>query len=387
MNYLIDFNLEIEKLSPINVKEIELNRQKIDDNIKKSIILYNVAIGEIKKGDFHQAISDLKKAMSYNKDFTEAIKIMGLCYANMNEFKKAEKIFKSLNKYGIYNVLVNEYLQSLSIKKSMNTDLKNSKIVNNVYSYNRKQVYKVNGYNKKLVISLAIVLVIILGASVKYFYSGISQTILAKFMVSSKVDENNSKIEKNAENIEGEKDKNSNTKETEGEITTVANSEAEGAKKDLANDNSKSIKLEDDNSKKEVTNMLGDVEKAFNSGSYEKAASILINMKNSKLDEESKVKYNQLWQGLKPNPAWTIYNDGNKLYKENKYSDALPKLLIASEIQPSLDLMPWITFQIGMCYKETKDNTNALIYFNKVKDEYPKSQYVPNAKRMISEIS
>ena len=48
--------------------------------------------------------------------------------------------------------------------------------------------------------------------------------------------------------------------------------------------------------------------------------------------------------------------------------------------------MPWITFQIGTCYKETNDKANAIIYFNKVKDNYPKSQYVSNARMMISDM-
>ena len=112
---MIDFDLEIKKARPINIKEIELSQYRIDGNIKKSIILYNTAIGEIRKGNFDLAINDLKKALSYNKGFNEAIKLVGLCYVNMNEYKKAEKIFKKLDKYGIYN----KCMENLSINKSM----------------------------------------------------------------------------------------------------------------------------------------------------------------------------------------------------------------------------------------------------------------------------
>ena len=112
---MIDFDLEIQKVHPINLKEIELNQYRIDDDAKKAIILYNAAIGYIKKGNSDLAINDLKKALSYNKDFTEAIKLMGLCYVIMKEYRKEEKTFKKLNKYVIYNELVNEYMQSLGI--------------------------------------------------------------------------------------------------------------------------------------------------------------------------------------------------------------------------------------------------------------------------------
>ena len=109
---MVDFDLEIKKVHSINMREIELNRYMIDDNIKKSIILYNTAIGELNKGNFDLVINDLKKSLSYNEGFTEAI---NLCYVKMKEYKKAEKIFKKLDKYGIYN----KCMENLSINKSM----------------------------------------------------------------------------------------------------------------------------------------------------------------------------------------------------------------------------------------------------------------------------
>ena len=116
---MVDFDLEIKKAHSINMKEMELNQYVIDNNIKKSIILYNTAIGEVKKGNFDLVINDLKKALSYNEGFTEAIKLMGVCYVNMKEYKKAEKTFKKLNKDVIYSELVNEYMESLLINKAM----------------------------------------------------------------------------------------------------------------------------------------------------------------------------------------------------------------------------------------------------------------------------
>ena len=61
---MVDFDLEIKKIHSINMREIELNRYMIDDNIKKSIILYNTAVGELKKGNFDLVINDFKKALT-----------------------------------------------------------------------------------------------------------------------------------------------------------------------------------------------------------------------------------------------------------------------------------------------------------------------------------
>jgi len=110
---LIDFDIEIKNIQPINIKNMEHNRYKINDNIIKSIILYNKAIAEIKTKELDLAIKDLKKALIYNQGFAEGMKLLGLCYVNNKEYKKAEKTFKKLVKYEIYSDVAKEYIKKL----------------------------------------------------------------------------------------------------------------------------------------------------------------------------------------------------------------------------------------------------------------------------------
>lgn len=389
---LVDFDLEIKKLHPINIKEIELKRYAMDDNIKKSIILYNSAIGEMKKGNFELVIDDLRKALSYNEGFTEVYKLMGLCYVNMKEYKKAEKIFKKLSKDSMYSELANTYMESLDLKKSIPEAMTIKEAARNL-SNNKNELSDKGGHLKR---NLAVCLLLVMAVGgINYFYPEMVKGTLTKFKtgfqsVQQKFQSNNkiadSKEETN-ENLNEDKplpDENSNEDKVLTEkttVNTVSNDSQENSPKNV--DNAKS---EADNYKNVTVNMLIDAEKLLDSENYEKAATILISMKSRNFDNETKMKFDQLWQRLKPNPMWKIYNDGNSLYKKNKYAEALPKLLITTEIEPNLDIMPWITFQIGMCYKETKDYGNARIYFNKVKDNYPKSQYVSNSRRMLNEI-
>lgn len=371
---MIDFDLEVEKLCQINIREKELNGQLIDDKIKKSIILYNMAIKAIEKGGFHIAINDLKKAIAYNRDFIEAIKILGLCYVNMNEYKQAKRTFKKLSKYGAYDELVNEYLESLSIRKSMYEISMTTETVEYISNNIDGQFEEVKYSSKKIIISLLVVILVIGVIVLNYFSPKVFQEVLGKFKTS---------IQSVQEKFHNNKtdDKSLGEDDVITDKTAKLSLEPESIQK-----NSENIKLEGDNYKIENQNMLSDAENFLNSGNYEKAANILISMTNRNFDDDTKSKFNQLLQSLKPNGVWAIYDAGNKLYKQNKYSEALPKLLIVSEIDPNLELMPWITFQIGMCYKETNDNANALLYFNKVKDNYSKSQYVSNAKMMIHEL-
>ncbi|AWK52185.1 hypothetical protein DIC82_14780 [Clostridium beijerinckii] len=380
---MINFDLEMKRVQPINIKEMELNRYKIDDSIKNSIVLYNMAIRGIKKGDLELAINDLKRALSYNKGFSEAIKLTGLCYVNMKEYKKAEKVFRKLAKDLIYNELANEYMQSLIIEKSM---IKNINTIEDNYIFNnkKKQPIVVKRSKRKIIISLLIIIIIIIviaGVSINYFYPLTIKRVLTKFP--SNVQDVMGKFRANNKiaDFEETTDKNLDEDETSSKENNIAHVDYENAQKD-----SEDTKLELDSYKSNIVSMLDDVEKSFKDGNYEKAASTLISMKSMNFDDETKLKFDKLWQDLKPNVLWTIYNQGNNLYKQKNYIEALPKLKIASEIDPNLDLMPWILFQIGMCYKETNDNANALIYFKQVTDNYPKSNYVSNAKMMINQM-
>lgn len=373
---MVDFNLEIKKAQPVNIKEMELNRYKIDINIKKSIILYNMAIGEIKEGNLDLAINDLKKALSYNKSFSEAIKLMGLCYVNMKEYKKAEKAFKKLSKYEIYSVLANEYIESLKIKKSAPRNIKNIDKGDEILNNKRSQHTETKALRGKIIIGTLIASIFIGGIIISNLYSINVQGVLEKFQINKKVADYEK--ESGVEN-----DKNLSEDEISLEKSVIAYEDYEKVQKNLEDTKSE---LDSYKNKYSTLTMLNDAEEAFKNGDYEKGASTLISIKGMNFDDETKIKFDKLWQNLTPNVLWTIYNQGNKLYKQKKYAEALPKLKIASEIDPNLDLMPWITYQIGTCYKETNDNTNALIYFKKVKDSYPKSEYASNAQMMIQQI-
>lgn len=373
---MVDFNLEIKKAQSINIKEIELKRYKIDADIKKSIILYNIAIGEIKEGNFNLAINDLKQALSYNKSFSEAIKLMGLCYVNMKEYKKAEKAFIKLSKYEIYRVLAKEYIEDLKIKKSAPRNIRNIDKVDDILNNKASQHTRTKALSGKVIICALIVSIFIGGMIISNLYSINVKGVLEKFQTVKEV------IDYGKES-EDENNITLNEDESLAEKNTIAYEEYEKIQKNLEDTKSE---LDGYKNKYSTLTMINDAEESFKNGNYENAASILISMKSMNLDDESKIKFDKLWPNLTPNVLWTIYNEGNKLYKQKKYAEALPKLKIASEIDPSLDLMPWITYQIGTCYKETNDNINALMYFKQVKDNYPKSEYAPNAQMMIQEI-
>lgn len=361
---MIDFSLEIKNVQPINIESVELNQSRINDNIRRSIILYNESIIEIKTNNLDLAINDLKKALLYNRDFSEAIKLLGLCYIKMKKYVRAEKAFKKLAKYEIYDGLVEDYLKNLIIEKTVTKTMDDITRINSSFNNKDKQ-YILNGQlRKKLIIGFSILII-----------AAISFTVI--HWVASNLQNHTKKVEA---------------------VNTVADSEQNKIlveKNTLLYEDYKNIEQKLDNTKSEldyyknkydVLSKINEVEKSFSDGNYEKAANALLDMKDMRFDDETKIKFDKLWANIKQKEIWTIYNQGNRLYKEGKYQEALPKLKLASEFEPNLELMPWITYQIGICYKETNDNTNALIFFQEVKDKYPKSKYVSNSEIMIKQI-
>ena len=66
----MNFNYEIEKINPINISDEEFNVYKIPNNVRKSIALYNKSVINFKISCVDLAITDLKKSLSLNPDFS-----------------------------------------------------------------------------------------------------------------------------------------------------------------------------------------------------------------------------------------------------------------------------------------------------------------------------
>jgi tetratricopeptide (TPR) repeat protein len=358
---LINFELEIKNIQPINIKRMDLKWYILDENVRKSIILYNKAISEIKTKDFDLAIKDLKKALSYNRGFADAMKLLGLCYAYNEEYRRAKKTFKKLMKNEIYSDLAKEYIGSILNVKAKPNNLKSIRRINANLGNGKKQYMIHKHLRRKIIIGFSILTIFVTSFVITY-------------NLSSKLQANSKKAVNNNDANYSDKDKN---------IIANKNNEYDNIQKELNNTKSE---LDIYKNKYDILLILDEVEKNYKDRHYEKAASTLVNMKNMTFDDETKIKFEKLWSDLKTNGLWSIYNQGNRLYKEGKYREALSKLELVYEIGPSSEIMPWITYQLGICYKETNDNTNALLFFQKVKDNYPKSNYASSSERMIDKI-
>lgn len=375
----VNFDYEIEKINPINISDEEFNVYKIPNNVRKSIALYNKSVINFKISCVDLAIADLKKSLSLNPDFSEAIKLLGLCYVYKKDFDKAEKLFKKLAKYDIYTVQANKYLKEMETDKTVSKALDTIKSASSTSANDMKRdsvaklpayrdkIKKIKNLPKKFIVSFLAATITIAIAGVAYCNRSNIQSMFNK---SQKVE-----LEKSKELVQQKAVSEKNKEMDEKQKRLQKNIEA--AKAELDNYKNKDITI----------SVLNDAEKFYSEGNYERSLDNLITLKSLKLDDAEKSRFDKLWNSIKANDVWTIYNQGNKLYKQGNYQEALPKLLKVQQVAPELEVMPWNLYQIGNCYKQTNDTKNAILYFEKVKNDYPNTEYARYSEGMINEIN
>ena len=84
---------------------------KIPEDIKNSILLYNNALENLKMDSEDIAMIELKKAISLNPDFYEAINLLGVCYYYLKDYDKAEEIFEKVARAESNGVRAFNYLR------------------------------------------------------------------------------------------------------------------------------------------------------------------------------------------------------------------------------------------------------------------------------------
>jgi tetratricopeptide (TPR) repeat protein len=381
----MNFNSEIDKISTINISDEEFNKHNIPHTIRKSIVLYNESVLNLKMKSVDLAIANLKKSLSLNSDFSEAIKLLGLCYVYKKDFSKAEKLFKKLAKYDIHPVPSKEYL------KEMKTDRTVSKALDaiqnassNPYNSIRRdggsksreysnKATKTKSSPQKFILSFVAASMVITIAVTAYYKHHYIQTefnnIQSIFNKSPKVAlEKNKKIEKQ-------------------KTITQENKEIADKNKSLQkNLDATKAELDSQKDKNNIDSILSNAENLYANRNYEKALDDLITLQPLKLDDTEKSRFDKMWNGIATNGVWSIYNPADKLYKRGKYQEALPKLLKVQQVAPKFKIMPWVLYQIGTCYKQTNDNKDALLFFQKVKNDYPNTKYAWYADSIIKTI-
>ncbi len=136
---------------------------------------------------------------------------------------------------------------------------------------------------------------------------------------------------------------------------------------------------------KNLTNLF-EIEKLASSKEYEKAADMLILLKPVAFQGAEKEKFDALFQDIMPKAAREAYNQGVKLFKQEKFQEAkdiLSKAKIYGTGFTGVN-MDGILYNLAKSYMELEDYTNAISTFNSVIEEFPGSSYANYSRNWIA---
>jgi tetratricopeptide (TPR) repeat protein len=110
---MINIQEELSNFKNIDVESVEQKIGSIPEDIKNAIELYNRALDDIRNRNEDIAIISLKKAIAIYPAFYEAMNLMGVCLASLEEEDEARVMFNKVIKMDDNSIRAAKYLEKL----------------------------------------------------------------------------------------------------------------------------------------------------------------------------------------------------------------------------------------------------------------------------------
>ncbi len=374
---MINIKHELQNYPAIDIDKISGSGDIIPDYIRNSIILYNKALESLRMNSEDIAIIELKKAVSMNPNFYEAINLLGLCYIETNEHNKAENLFQrvtsaegnGINAYRYLSFLRNSLVRPLDL----NQDVSNITIDG---ENTKKPDDKDRGMDKALkfllrnrtisgkkinILKYAIgffagfmALAILLLAGV--FGGGVADLTVNDELVGS--------LQQKIELLESQNKKLGDDFNAQKKLLDDANTAVDYLR---------------------LTNRIFEVQDLLTAKKYEAAGELLLLLNNINFADYELNAYNRLKASVYPLAAEAAHETGYNLYKNEKFSDALKKLERVKVYYKDYKNLDAVDYYIGKCYTALGDIKNAIAAYNRVISQFPNSTFARYSRTRINE--
>ncbi|MDD4188670.1 MAG: tetratricopeptide repeat protein [Eubacteriales bacterium] len=363
---MLDIKNELKNFRVISLDSVENSLDQVPDNIRESIVLYNDAIANIKKGSCDIALIALKRAVAMNPGFSEAMNLLGLCYAEMGESDQASDLFDNViesERNGAKALIYKKQLEGGAIDSHSMPENKKT----------RKKADKTDPVKSRLIRYLIFFL---LGAAVIL-------AICYPYVFGSRSAKNDSEEAQKA--LASLEEMNREYNELQQKYTKLS-SEYNELK---TRDEQKSQQLELSNAKLAYLGRLQTLLGAYRSadaGKYEEAADALLTIMGLTFEDEDKAGFDELSKAVMPIAAAAVYEEGKELCQTDmQYAEALAKLSKVNKYASDYKY-PDVTYYIGKCHQMLGEYDRALEYYNIILEKYPDSFYVQYVKVRVAEI-
>ncbi|KNY28245.1 tetratricopeptide repeat protein [Pseudobacteroides cellulosolvens] len=373
---MIDLKQEFESYTHIDAEALGFEDRTIPDNVRSSINLYNKALDSINAKSEDMAIIELKKAISLNPEFCQAMDLLGVCYLYINDYNKARLVYEKIMELKGSNIKATR-LYKLIKEREASSPKKEVKT-----AFNKQPPVKEENKNiKNNNINISEKLNFLKGDLIKYICCVLLGAVIVLLcnipLYLSKTD--SSPVNKVDTEVETINKLNKQVTELKSSLSKLT--------KDYETLKSNKALLENELEYNKNVKKLSEAEGLANSRNYEAAADMLILMKDTKFSAADKRKYDKLFESIVPNAAHSAYNQGYSLCNSRKYNEAIEKLNKVRIYGDKWKFMDSALYKLGVAYKGINNNKEALELFQTVVKLYPKSQVAYYAQARIKEMA
>lgn len=406
---MIDLKRELSHYSPINLENILKMGKEISEDTRNSILFYNNALESLRTDSEDIAIIELRKAISLNPDFYEAINLLGVCYTYLKDYRKAKEMFERVaraenNGVKAYNYLSNirkeETKESATktekekkadrreqlgttekkkrIKEIRTREKKDEPMRHDTIKMDaaRTEGFRFNGFvgfgkGKKG-----------MGREIVKYLTGIIIGLILAFLIGipgiTKQDKDDTLINKDQYNdsITAEDDIYIKLEEKYNQL----NKEYEKLKKDYE------IALKDKDYYKSVLKLY-ETEDYYKAQEFEEAADILVTVKGIEFDGVEKEKYNSLYKAIIPRASDIVYSQAYNLFQSGNFKESVTKYLKILDYNEDYGKTDIVLYYAGKCYIELNDNERAREMFVATIERFPNSEYARYSQGRLDSIT
>lgn len=374
----MDLKQEIRSFTPIDIEKIS-QEKNVSEKVIDSVKGYNKAIENLRTGSEDIAMIELKKVISVNPDFYDAVSLLGLCYAYTNQIDKAQELLGRVADAEGNSAKASEYLNYIRTGNTPRKGSGNNKTVKAEVTP-QKSVSKNKSAKPKQPSSEEVqdeyVLFKNLGSQLKKPTVAVAINILSVICLIAAI----AVFMANYKNTRGEEsglDKTVNTELNEKYDRVVAQNEKLKKDLDVANLKLKQVQLSSE---------LSLVSGLYGQYKYTEAADKLLAIPAKDLSPDSKKKYDSIKANVMKNAANQLTVEGTSLFSKKKYKEAIQKLEKVFTYGTKWPFGDKALYVLGKSYVANNEPQKGAETYQRLINDYPNSSYVRYARSRLDSL-
>lgn len=362
-----------DNLASIYIKDLQDHPKQLE-NYKDSITLYNRALRYMEKKNDDMAVIRLKKAIHLNPCFLEARNLLALCYLYQKQDHKALGQISYILQKDESNEKALHYLREIESKNFIE-DQKESAIISTPHINDIEVTTHVKPQKviNRGAIFTRYILYFVFGALCMF---GVQ---IALIVPTKTAQLEQALYDRTTENSNLKVQLDTFTQDAELKIGNL-----EQSNKKLLSENEL---LKQAHNKANQENKLWEAEHLKSISNFKACAEVLNNISVDHLKEDRKVVYEELKKSVYPKAGDAFYNEGNQLYKQEKYTDAMIQfekaLIFAAQTKTGANAL----YNMGQIEEKNNNTNKALQYYNIIIKDYQGTGAYNKAKERIKKLA